>query len=125
MSEDEDKGELKDRDYLREVADWMERMPCDWRVCQETLGNAAESISRLQVNAKVAFVSLMTLANLTKATILENEKDTYFDELLAMADAMTDDIIKKENLKAAAQQRQAAMLGMIIGKAPSFTEGYR
>lgn len=126
MSEQEDKGELKDRDYLKEVADWMDRMPCDWRVCQESLGRYIEGISKLEADPKVIYVNLCVMANLTAAQIMADEKDANFDELHAMAAAVADDIMVKENMRANVAKKQAEVFGSILGRGipPFLGKGY-
>lgn len=120
MSEQEDKGELKDRDYLKEVADWMDRMPCDWRVCQESLSRSIDGMCNLKADAKVMYVNLLTMVQLTMAQIIDEEKDVNLDELCSMAEAMAADIMEKDSMKAAVLQQQADVMAKIAGGMPFF-----
>lgn len=74
----------------------------------------------LKADAKVMYVNLLTMVQLTMAQIIDEEKDVNLDELCSMAEAMAADIMEKDSMKAAVLQQQADVMAKIAGGMPFF-----
>jgi len=95
-------GQMTDEEIERltkMTEDWKTRMPCDWNVIVEILGDAMKHMTGLNANPKLLFVHLAAMGNVVEDAIKAEEPDFDFDELLGMAEVLGNKIVSQGRMK--------------------------